>query len=133
MSDEINGELAPLGISELADRIREAIGAGPFECVKVYAPPHQSRGDGKEVTYMPLTMDEFTALRAMSRERLLAIGLRPWDDAGLMLFPVDWYPLIPAGFEVTSISGETEAFVPGETDNDCRYGVLAYGIMCPHG
>lgn len=97
--------------------------------VVIYAPPHGDRLDGKEVTYYPLTREEFEALRSLPRARLKELGLLPWDESGLLLFPVEWYPLIPAGFEVTDINGQTEAFVPGETDDDCRYGVLPYGIV----
>ena len=129
-SDEINGLLAPPGQSEIADAIRAAIGAGPDEAVSVYAPPHASRDDGKTVRYFPLNLEEFNALRTMPRKRLVEIGLRPWDEeTGLLLFPREWYPLIPAGFEVVSISGGREAFEPGKTDDDCRFGVLAYGII----
>lgn len=129
-SDEINGELAPLGVNELADRIRAAVGAGPFESVSVYAPPHRSRMDGKEVVHFPLTLEEFEGLRTKSRADLIAMGLRPWDDSGLLLFPVEWYPLIPHGFEVVDIFGNTEAFGP-DTDDDCRFGVLSCGIVVP--
>ncbi len=129
MSDEINGKLAPLGLNALADMIRSAIGAGPFEDVTVYAPPHASRMDGKEVTYMPPSRAAFEALRKLPREKLIDLGLRPWDESGLLLFPREWYDLIPDGFEVVSILGESEPFVLGQTDNDCRYGVLAYGII----
>lgn len=130
-NDEIRGELAPLGVNALADRIRAAVGAGPFESVTVYAPPHRARLDGKEVVYFPLNLAEFDALRGKSREQLIELGLRPWDESGLLLFPVEWYPLIPAGFEVVDIFGNVERFEPGKTDDDCRFGVLAFGIVVP--
>lgn len=129
MSDEINGKLAPLGINALADAIRAAIGAGPFEDVSVYAPPHRSRMDGKEAAPAPLTCAEFDRLRTLPREKLIDLGLRPWDESGLLLFPFEWYAAIPDGFEVVDIFGKTEQFVAGQTDDDCRFGVLAFGIV----
>ncbi|HWP03073.1 MAG TPA: hypothetical protein VNL96_06430 [Gemmatimonadaceae bacterium] len=128
-SDEIQGELMPSWANPIAAKIREVLGASETEPITVYAPPHRSRGDGTEVTYFPLTLEEFEGLRRLPQSRLKELGLRPWDESGLMLFPVEWYPLIPAGFEVTDIFGEREPFVPGQTDDDCRFGVLAYGIV----
>lgn len=130
-TDEINGNLRPVGANELADHIRGAIGAAPFEEVSVYAPPHRSRGDGMEASYMPLTVEEFDALRDLPRSELERIGLRSWDGS-LMLFPHEWFPLIPSGFEVVDIFGNTEAFDPATADDDCRFGVLSFGII-PHG
>ena len=113
----------------LARRIREAIGASETGGVLCYAPPHAEREDGKEILYYPLALADFEALRQLPPERLINLGLRPWDDSGLLLFPMEWYGLIPEGFEVVTISGETKEFVPGVTDHDCRFGVLAYGIL----
>lgn len=128
--DEINGELLPEGVSALADAIRAAVGAAPGEPVHMYAPPHRTRGDGRVVNRFPLTMAEFEELRHLPVEKLIDLGLRRWsEETGLLLFPVEWYPMIPPGFMLTSISGETEPFEPGVTDDDCRFGVLAYGII----
>ncbi len=128
-NDEIRGNLAPLGVNALADRIRAAIGAGPFEPVSVYAPPHRSRMDGKEAAPAPISRPEFEALRSLPREKLIELGLRPWDDDGLLLFPVEWYNAIPDGFEIACTDGTQEPFVHGTTDDDCRFGVLAFGII----
>lgn len=133
-NDEINGLLASPGKSELADLIRQAIGAGPDEPVQIYSPPHKSRMDGKEVSYFPLTLDDFERLRTLPRKRLIDLGLRPWEPHGvkeLLLFPYEWYGLIPDGFMLVDIFGTHEAFKRGVTDDDCRYGVLAYGIEAP--
>lgn len=128
-SDEIRGSLRQLGANAIADTVRSAAGLGPFEEVTVYAPPHRSRGDGMEVKYIPRTMDEFVALRGMPQAELTRIGLRRWDESGLMLFPVEWFPFVPEGFEVVDIFGEVEAFDPGTADDDGRFGVLSFGII----
>jgi len=129
MTDELSGELLPGSASRLVRLIREALGVTNDEPVQVYAPPHRSRMDGREVVYAPVTRVEFEALRALPRDQLMRLGLRAWDESGLLLFPVEWYSLIPDGFEVLTISGKREQFVAGVTDDDCRYGVLAYGIV----
>ena len=79
---------------------------------------------------MPLTMEEFERLRALPRAELEGIGLRLWDEeTGLMLFPYEWFPLIPKGLEVTDIFGATEPFDPATADDDARFGVLAFGML----
>ena len=65
---------------------------------------------------------------------LKAIGCCAWDEPDakgnqLWLFHAEWYSHIPAGFAVTDIFGDTEAFEPGVTDDDRRFGVLSYGVV----
>lgn len=45
------------------------------------------------------------------------------------LIPNEWYEYIPDGFDLVCISGKAEKFKRGRTDNDIRFGCLAYGIM----
>ncbi len=79
--------------------------------------------------WVPRTMTEFEHLRTLTCEELKAIGCGRWEEATtLMLFPATWYEHIPAGFEVVDINGDKEAFVPGVTDDDRRFGRLAYGV-----
>jgi len=47
----------------------------------------------------------------------------------LWLFPAEWYDAIPNGFPLTCIDGTIEQFVRGKTDDDRRFGMLAYGLM----
>jgi hypothetical protein len=70
----------------------------------------------------------FDSLKTLSHETLTAVGLGLWDD-GHYLFPKEWYNFIPDGYMVTSISGNIEPFKRGETDDDIRYGMLAYGFI----
>lgn len=44
------------------------------------------------------------------------------------LIPGEWYNVIPEGFPLTCITGRVEPFKSGETDDDIRFGCLAYGI-----
>jgi len=68
-------------------------------------------------------------LRTLSHDQLIARGFGNWDGR-LALIPHRLYAAIPAGFELESVTGRTLTFVPGETDDDQRYGYLAYGIPC---
>lgn len=47
----------------------------------------------------------------------------------ILLFPNEWYNAIPNGFKVTGLSGEQYPFKKGDTDDDIRFGCLAYGIL----
>jgi len=47
----------------------------------------------------------------------------------LWLFPASWYEDIPNGFPIVDINGCTESFEKGKTDDDRRFGMLAYGMM----
>lgn len=49
----------------------------------------------------------------------------------LWLFPAEWYDTIPNGCPITDINGCVELFERGVTDDDRRYGLLAYGVMIP--
>ena len=49
-------------------------------------------------------------------------------DEEIWLIPGEWYNVIPEGFILTCITGRDEPFKKGETDNDIRFGCLAYGI-----
>ena len=47
----------------------------------------------------------------------------------LWLFPDEWYSAIPAGLPIININAASELFVPGVTDDDIRFGCLAYGVL----
>ena len=49
-------------------------------------------------------------------------------DEDILLFPGEWYHIIPNGFMVTGLYGESYPFNLGESDDDIRFGCLAYGI-----
>lgn len=50
------------------------------------------------------------------------------EDEDVLLFPAEWYNIIPNGFIVTGLCGESYPFVKGKSDDDMRFGCLAYGI-----
>lgn len=49
-------------------------------------------------------------------------------DEDVVLFPGEWYDIIPDGFMVTGLYGEQYPFKHGESDDDIRFGCLPYGI-----
>jgi len=52
-------------------------------------------------------------------------------DHDIILLPGEWYNSIPEGFKLYSITGREERFKKGVTDDDQRFGCLAYGILRP--
>lgn len=132
MSDEIDGLLKIGAESPLAAAIRTAIGATQDEAIRIYSPPHKTRVDGRVVTAVPFSREAFESLRSMGEDELVEMGCGRFDESGLMLFPREWYPFIPEGFLVDVIDGERRRFKPGETSDDCRYGMLAYGLLPNH-
>lgn len=73
----------------------------------------------KHIDITKLTIEEAKELR-----------FRRWDEElpDLWLFPLYLVPLIPEGLEVMSISGDKFKYEKDKTDNDIRFGCVAYGI-----
>ena len=113
----------------LAKKIRDLLGVGNFEEVGVILPQFE-RVDGKTITYVPTTIAEYDALKNAPDEILKDIGMGKWDEK-TWLYPFEWYDYIPEDYEVVSISGKTEKFQKGITDNDIRFGCLAFGFSRP--
>lgn len=115
-----------------AEKFRDAIGLKPGEQLEIVTPQFE-RTDGKRVQYVPKTPEEFAALKMLSREQRKALGMGPWEkrdgEPELWLFPKEWYASIPADTEVVDIFYETEKFRPGKTDDDYRFGMLAFGFL----
>ena len=71
----------------------------------------------------------FDDLKSASASALKQLGLKKWGENKLWLFPKEWYKFIPKGYAVMDIFGDTENFSPGKTDDDSRFGCLAFGIV----
>lgn len=118
----------------LAARIREALGVGQDDVVQVVTPQFE-RTDGIEVTVRPQSAEHLDKLKALPHEDLCRIGVGVWmrgADWTHYVFPGEWYDYIPPGYIITGICGDDEPFVPGETDDDIRFGCLAYGWIRKH-
>lgn len=116
---------------DFAEQLMDAIGVKPGDTVN-FITPQFTRTDGRLVTYCPSTPAEYAALPNMAPDLLKKIGCGIWDKENgktHWLYPYEWYPHIPAGTPVVDINGETELFEPGKTDDDIRFGMLAYGFL----
>ena len=110
-----------------ADLAKE-LGDGPFEFVT----PQFHRVDGLAVSAPDLTTEEWSNLGKLPLARVRQMGCQIWkeDAKGIhWLFPGQWYPYIPNGTKIVSICGDEKSFVRGTTDDDIRFGALAYGFI----
>jgi hypothetical protein len=110
--------------------------------IHVTTPQFQRAPQDPKPAEPPKTADEWASLQLLTKNALKALGLRAWNNPRtdvefgrsyggktLMLLPGEWFDNIPEGFQLTSISGSVEHFKRGETSDDIRCGVLAYGIL----
>lgn len=108
--------------------------------MKIILPQFTRPADEPDPAAPPADRAAFEALSTMPDSALKELGLRPWgrefehDDGTetgrtLWLFPGEWYSAIPAGLLLVDINFRTRVFAPGKTDNDIRFGCLAYGIL----
>lgn len=146
--------------SPFAALIRAAIGASATEDVQVMTPTFNRPANWTPAMLPPETPESWRQLQRLTADQLYAWGCRrfaPYRDTppsdnsvshrdawfwsvedreaathDLWLFPAEWYSAIPAGFPVTDINGCIEPFLPGTTDDDRRFGLLAYGLMVRH-
>lgn len=116
---------------DFAADLMKALGVKPGETVN-FVSPQFTRTDGRLVSYLPNTLEEYAALPKMNPENLKKIGCQKWDKVpgGVhWLYPAEWYEHIPSGTEIVGINGVTEKFEPGVTDDDRRFGALSYGFI----
>lgn len=116
---------------DFTKQLMDALGVKPGDTVN-FITPQFTRTDGRLVTYRPTTPEEYAALPNMTPDALKKIGCGIWNKKNgktHWLYPYEWYQHIPAGTLVVDINGETEPFEPGKTDDDTRFGMLAYGFL----
>lgn len=145
--------------SALAIVIRQAIGASPDEDIDVTTPEFNRPTSWNPAMQPPDSADGWQAVLRLPAQTLRDLGCRPfslytttppkgnvcrhgeaWYFAvedhepathELWLFPAEWYAVIPPGFPLVDINGCLETFQPSITDDDRRFGLLAYGLMLP--
>ena len=115
---------------DFAGKFRKAIGAKPGETVEIVTPQFE-RTDGR---VPPVPQICFSELAGMPAATLREIGCQLWDEPNergeaLWLYPAEWYNYIPDGTPIITITGTKETFKRGETDDDMRFGALAYGFI----
>jgi hypothetical protein len=132
-------------VAESFGELLAAIGAKTGDTIEIVTPQFERPpGEPAPGNCPPGFMLNSETLQGIAPQVLRRAGMRPWNDphnpedqwdnhwgdhGQLWLFPGEWYSHLPAGLEVTCIMGEVEEFVPGVTDNDIRFGCLAYGVV----
>jgi hypothetical protein len=147
--DSITGEIETIFTPEFASAVRTAVNAQPEDQVIITTPQFVRPRNDPAPASPPSSPDEWLLLTKESKQVLKERGLRAWsqvikianelcwenvDDNGthiLMVFPGEWYSKIPLGLEIIDIFGVTETFVPGQTDDDIRFGCLSFGVVVP--
>ena len=113
--------------------LTQALGVKEGDSINFITPQFE-RTDGRTVTYFPSTPEEYAALPEMAAHNLKKVGCQIWEEENgktHWLFPKEWYAHIPNGTKVVCISGREEEFESGKTDDDIRFGALAYGFLQP--
>lgn len=122
---------------DFTEKLAKAIGLKPGEELHITTPQFE-RVDGRAITYRPKTHYEYAALLNLDTDSIKKIGCQSWkierdgspyDGRTLWLYPHEWYDHIPNGTIVVDINGEEEAFEQGKTDDDKRFGALAFGFI----
>ncbi len=111
--------------------------------------PQFERSEELDFEWKPEDVDEFyTLVNKAPVDILIGFGFRKWTiqedvlgtgstvkkyDIGdeILLFPGEWYNIIPDSYQVIGLFGEVYPFRRGTTNGDIRYGCLAYGIKRP--
>lgn len=119
------------------EELAEMLGPGP-RTVEVITPQFERTKEQPT----PSSAPDFSRLDELDATALREMGCERWNDPNewydwphpgktLYMFPWEWYDHIPIGTHVVDIFGREESFIPGETDNDKRYGLLAFGVLRP--
>lgn len=91
--------------------------------------PQFKREDGVVPQKPEKSVEWFMSLKKKSRAQLKELGMRPWNEDGLWLFPGEWYNSIPENLCVIGINYKEEKFKNGKSDDDVRFGCLPYGLV----
>lgn len=115
---------------DVVSELRDAIGAGPEDMVRVATPQFERTPNMPDPSAPPA---DWGSLAEYGEVALREMGCGAWDDPDergtvLMLFPGEWYSSIPRGLSIEDINGNLETFEPGLTDDDIRFGCLAFGV-----
>ena len=83
---------------------------------------------GEVIGYFPRTVEEFDALKKLDDHALRAIGCGFWDE-GHYLYPKRVVLQQQTGIRLWIYSGTLNCLFLEFTDNDIRFGCLAYGFV----
>lgn len=123
-------EMLDMNDPDFAEKFKKALGLEESQGLEITTPTF-NRKDNLAITYFPKTIKEYQTLKQLNSESLKALGLQKWNSEKgitLWLFPAEWYEHIPAGLKIIDINYKEEEFIPGITDDDRRFGALAFGF-----
>lgn len=133
-------------IDELASFLKKELGLENNDTINIITPQFE-RDFEIEIDFIPKSGTELkTLIESAPKDILQKMGVCIWTtydsevaDYGKSsylkpqqihyLFPKEWYDYIPDGFEIINVLGEKEIFKRSQTDNDIRFGCLAYGFV----
>lgn len=107
-----------------------ATGLQPGDTLEIVTPQFE-RVDGVQVPVL-VDFNDWENLHKKDEATLTALGFGVWEVTEKekhWLFPKEWYNSIPEGHPIIYITGERAEFKRGETDDDYRFGCLAFGFI----
>lgn len=117
-----------------AEDLANAMGIKPGDKIEIKTPQFE-RIDGVQVKIPEFSPEDWANLYRRDHSDLMVMGLGVWnknDQGTHYLLPKDWYGIIPNGLALKCIDGTVAPFEAGVTDDDYRYGCLAYGFFKPN-
>jgi hypothetical protein len=124
--------------SELADKIRRAIGARDYDQIVACIPelPSSSGANGARTPwFVPESGAAVDLLQELPRKVLRSMGMRYFDKFGgqeLWLFPSAWREHLPDELKVVTITGDTGRLGDNRSTDqryDQRFGTLSVGVL----
>ena len=112
------------------ENFHEILGIEKGEEIEISTPQFE-REYKLEIDWKPESVADFDALKTLPKEVLKKMGVRIWDEENgeiHYLYPGEWFNLIPEGLLVIDIGGKEELFSKEKSDDDIRFGCLAYGF-----
>ena len=113
-----------------AEDFANAVGLQPGDTLEIMTPQFE-RIDGAQVPVL-IDFSDWENLHKKVEATLCALGFGVWnenEEGKHWLFPKEWYDIIPDGHPIVYITGEQSEFKRGETDDDYRFGCLAFGFI----
>jgi len=112
-------------IKDAPMKILKGLGFGKWETMNNIITENKGR-NASQIVNIPIINSQDTCSID------IGIGNCPTEllltDEDILLFPAEWYGIIPDGFIVTGLNSESYPFQKNKTDDDRRFGCLAYGI-----
>ena len=133
MNEKYDFPILSMDSPTFAEDLAAAMGVQPGDTIRIVTPQFE-RTDGIQVPIPMFSPNQWANIYQMSDASLKELGIGIWDkdeNGTHYLFPKEWYGIIPKGLMVKFIDGTEEPFQPGVTDDDYRFGCLAFGFYKP--